>query len=260
MKVFVVDAFTDVAFRGNPAGVVLVDDGVAEGRMQELATELGFSETAFVSARSGGGHGLRWFTPTAEVDLCGHATLATAHVLGPAASPYAFHTRSGVLHVVVDADGTVAMDFPAQPTRPTSSPPGLAAMLGTVPVGVHTNGIDLLVELSDERTVRDLAPTIGELAAIPVRGVIVTAVGTTVPGVDFVCRASSRRTSGVDEDPVTGSAHCALTPFWAERLGRTGLTGAQLSARGGLVRVELRGDRVTLHGRAVTILEGMLAV
>jgi PhzF family phenazine biosynthesis protein len=260
MKVFVVDAFTGVAFGGNPAGVVVVDDADLDDTvMQRLATELGYSETAFVRPRPAGGHDLRWFTPAVEVDLCGHATLATAHVLGPAAEPYAFHTRSGVLRVTVGADGMVAMDFPAQPTRPTTAPAGLTTMLGRAPVGVHTNGIDLLVELTDEDAVRGLAPDIGRLASIPLRGVIVTARGTSDPAVDFVSRFFAPNV-GVDEDPVTGSAHCSLTPYWAERLGRDTMTGAQLSTRGGRVGVELRGDRVVLRGEAVTILEGMLAL
>lgn len=263
MRIFVVDAFTDQPFRGNPAAVVLVDRELDDGWMQQLAAEMRHSETAYVRPRPDGDHDLRWFTPGAEVDLCGHATLATAHVLAGlgTAGTFRFHTRSGVLTATAGR-GTIELDFPAQPPTPRTAPDGLAAALGIEPgvelVSCHGNGTDVLVEVPDAATVRDLVPDITALAAVECRGVIVTAAADAGADVDFVSRFFAPRV-GVDEDPVTGSAHCALAPFWAERLGRTSLVGAQLSARGGRVACELRGQRVGLSGAAVTVLEGSLA-
>jgi PhzF family phenazine biosynthesis protein len=261
MRIFVVDAFTDQPFRGNPAAVVLldrVDRDLDDGWMQQLAAEMRHSETAYVRPRPDGDHDLRWFTPGAEVDLCGHATLATAHVLAGLGSPgpFRFHTRSGVLAATAGR-GTIELDFPAQPPTPRTAPRGLAAALGVELVGCHGNGTDVLVEVQDAATVRDLVPDITALAEVECRGVIVTAAADAGADADFVSRFFAPRV-GVDEDPVTGSAHCALAPFWAERLGRTSLVGAQLSARGGRVACELRGQRVRLAGAAVTVLEGSL--
>jgi PhzF family phenazine biosynthesis protein len=257
VRAFVVDAFTDVAFRGNPAGVVLLSEPVAADWMQDVAAELRHSETAFVTARGDGGYDLRWFTPLVEVQLCGHATLATTHVLRStgAAGPFTFHTRSGVLRTTV-ADGVIAMDFPAQPAQPITPLPGLATALGAAPIAIAGNGIDLLVELGDAAAVAALAPDIDALRTFECRGVAVTADADE--DFDFVSRFFAPRV-GVDEDPVTGSAHCMLGPYWAARLGRSSLRAAQLSARGGRVDVEVLGDRVTLSGRAVTVLEGTLS-
>jgi PhzF family phenazine biosynthesis protein len=259
MRAFVVDAFTDVAFRGNPAGVVLLDDPADAAWMQDVAAELRHSETAFVRRRDDGDFDLRWFTPAVEVKLCGHATLATTHVLAGArhTGPFAFHTLSGVLRTDVDAHGTITMDFPAQPTEPVDEPAGLRDALRTTPTSVRGNGIDLLVEVADASTVRDLAPDFEALRGVECRGVSVTARADAGADCDFVSRFFAPRV-GVAEDPVTGSAHCALTPYWSERLGRTSLVAVQLSPRGGRLEVEVRGDRVLLRGRAVTVLEGSL--
>ncbi|RSM94013.1 oxidoreductase [Nonomuraea sp. WAC 01424] len=252
MRLFTVDAFTDTAFKGNPAGVCLLDSPVTDGWMQSVAAEMNLSETAFLL-----GDSLRWFTPVVEVTLCGHATLATAHVLystGAATGPVEFHTASGTLTVNRAADDLITMDFPAKEVAPATLPDGLEKALGAAPVRVAKSELDLLVEVDSEETVRSLRPDIPALSAMDARGIIVTALGT---GTDFVSRFFAPKV-GIAEDPVTGSAHCALSPYWSARLGRTTLTGAQLSARGGLVHTRLDGDRVHLAGRAVTILTGTL--
>ena len=237
---------------------MLLDGPADDTWMQTVAAEMRHSETAFVLPRADGGYGLRWFTPVAEVRLCGHATLAAAHVLASrgATGPFAFHTHSGVLTARVDAD-VVELDFPAQPPKPIDAPDGLADALGAAPRAVYGNGVDVLVEVADETTVRDLAPDIAALRRVDCRGVIVTAPADEHTDADFVSRFFAPLV-GVDEDPVTGSAHCALAPFWAHRFGRTSLAGVQLSPRGGRVAVELRAERVLLRGGAVTVLEGSL--
>jgi PhzF family phenazine biosynthesis protein len=260
-----VDAFTEAPFAGNPAVVVLLAEPSDEGWMQSLARELGVSETAFVTPRpcDGGAFGLRWFTPAVEVDLCGHATLASAHALWqeewvPAGAPIRFHTRSGVLSAA-RREPWIELDFPAAATQAEPAPPGLVEALGAAPVWTGWAGTgDWLVELADEDAVRALAPDLGRLAALPARGVMVTARGRAGAEHDFVSRFFAPA-FGVDEDPVTGSAHCALAPYWAARLGKSVMTGWQASPRGGAVRVEVAGDRVRLGGRAVTVLRGELA-
>ncbi|HKC29044.1 MAG TPA: PhzF family phenazine biosynthesis protein, partial [Jatrophihabitans sp.] len=216
MRLFVIDAFTDVPFRGNPAGVVLLDAPAEPSWMQAVAAELKHSETAFVRHRDDGDYDLRWFTPATEVDLCGHATLAAAHALASAdhAGPFAFHTRSGVLRCHLDAAGVVEMEFPAQPGEPIEEPPGLAAALGVAPKAVVSNGIDVLVEVENAAAVAELAPDIERLRGVECRGVIVTARADTDADHDFVSRFFAPRV-GVDEDPVTGSAHCKLGPYWS---------------------------------------------
>jgi PhzF family phenazine biosynthesis protein len=261
VRVSVVDAFTDAPFRGNPAGVVQLDESADEHWMQLVAAEMRHAETAFVRSRSDGDYDLRWFTPLVEVDLCGHATLATAHVLASDSSagadaPLRFHTRSGVLTATAQTDGRITLDFPAEPAEPIDPPADLDAVLGAPSIATYANRMDLLVEVSDESVVRDLQPDIAGIAALRSRGVAVTAAGSD-SGVDFVSRFFAPRV-GIDEDPVTGSAHCMLGPFWAGRLGRDVLTARQLSARGGTLGVETRGDRVSLRGRAVTVLSGEL--
>jgi PhzF family phenazine biosynthesis protein len=255
VRAFVVDAFTDLPFGGNPAGVVLLDEPAAADWMQAVAAELKHSETAFVRRRPDGDHDLRWFTPAVEVDLCGHATLATSHALASdgAGSAFVFHTRSGVLRTQVRDDGSITLDFPAQPPRPVAEPPGLADAIGAPLLSVHGNGIDVLAELADEAAVAGLAPDIAALSGVECRGVTVTA--RAARDGDFVSRFFAPRV-GVDEDPVTGSAHCMLAPFWAGRLNRTVMTARQLSRRGGRLDVEVCGDRVLLRGRAVTVLAG----
>ncbi|MEO5877200.1 MAG: PhzF family phenazine biosynthesis protein [Streptosporangiaceae bacterium] len=261
MRMLVVDAFTDRAFAGNPAGVCLLDGPADAGWMQQVAQEMRHSETAFVRQVQDGFE-LRWFTPVVEVALCGHATLAAAHALfetGLAArdQPIRFHTsRSGVLTVGAGRDG-LELDFPAAPAEEIEEPAGLAAALGVQAQWVgrnHQN--DTLVLVGDARTVQDLVPDLARLKEIDSRGVCVTAAGGEA---DFVSRFFAPRV-GVEEDPVTGSAHCMLAPFWAPRLGGTALTGHQASARGGFVRVELKADRVILVGTAVTVLDGELRI
>jgi PhzF family phenazine biosynthesis protein len=258
VRAFVVDAFTDTAFAGNPAGVVLLDGPADQAWMQAVAAELRHSETAFVRPRPDGDYDLRWFTPSVEVELCGHATLASAHVLATTGGfgRFAFHTLSGVLAATV-SNGAIELDFPSQPVAPVPDPIRLVEALGVSPLGVYGNGVDLLVEVSDADTVRTLTPDLRVLSTVECRGVIVTAAAAPDAQHDFVSRFFGPRV-GVDEDPVTGSAHCALGPFWAERLGRTSLTGVQLSARGGRVAVDVRGERVLLAGAAVTVLAGEL--
>ena len=257
--VCVVDAFAAERFHGNPAAVCLLDSPPSVEWMQAVAAEMNLSETAFVVSR-GDGWGLRWFTPTVEVALCGHATLASAHVLwdrGLVTDDQAirFHTeRSGVL--VCERQGDrIAMDFPASPVTALPAPAGLAKMLGVEPVWVGRSEFDLLCELADAVAVRELRPDLAALATLPFRGVIVTARGEE--GFDCVSRFFAPGV-GVPEDPVTGSVHCALAPYWAARLGRTELRGWQASRRGGEVRMTLAGDRVWLGGTAVTVWQGEL--
>jgi len=257
--VCVVDAFASERFRGNPAAVCLLDAPASVEWMQSVAAEMNLSETAFVAPR-GDGWGLRWFTPTVEVALCGHATLASAHVLwqsGLVADDQAirFHTeRSGVL-VCEGRDGRIAMDFPASPVTALPAHAGLAKMLGAEPVWVGRSEFDVLCELAGAEAVRELRPDLAALAKLPFRGVIVTARGED--GFDCVSRFFAPGV-GVPEDPVTGSAHCALAPYWAAKLGRTELRGWQASRRGGEVRMTLAGDRVWLGGTAVTVWQGEL--
>jgi PhzF family phenazine biosynthesis protein len=259
-SITVVDAFTTTAFRGNPAAVCLLDAPADVRWMQSVAAELNLSETAFAVLRPDGDTDLRWFTPAVEVDLCGHATLATTHVLGRGAT---FHTRGGLLRCTVPEPGRVEMDFPAATPTEVSVPAGLATALGTAVLSVHEGGADLLVELGSVEEVRGLTPDLGALGRLPHRGIVVTAAGGA-DGVDCTSRWFGPAV-GVAEDPVTGSAHCALAPFWSVRTGRTTLRGHQASARGGVVdmRLELdgpHGDRVHLGGGAVTVWRGELLV
>jgi PhzF family phenazine biosynthesis protein len=258
----VVDAFADRPFAGNPAGVCLLDGPADEAWMQQVAKEMRHSETAFARAVDDGFE-LRWFTPVVEVALCGHATLATAHALFetgrvPEDRPIRFHTRkSGVLTVTAGEGGLLELDFPAAPAEEIEEPADLADALGVKIGWVGRNHQDdLLALVSDPETVHELTPDLEALKSIASRGVCVTAAGGRT---DFVSRFFAPRV-GVDEDPVTGSAHCMLAPFWAPRLGSDTLTGHQASERGGLVRVELQGDRVILGGTAVTIIDGELRV
>jgi PhzF family phenazine biosynthesis protein len=227
--------------------------------MQSVASEMNLAETAFLTPQGDGRYGLRWFTPAVEVDLCGHATLASAHLLWEEGEPSAeltFETRSGELEAVRAGDGSIRLDFPADPPAPIDPPDGLAKALGAEPVAVYRGVSDLLVELADADAVRRLAPDLRAVAEIRARGVIVTAAGDG-DETDFVSRCFYPA-AGIDEDPVTGSAHCTLASFWCPRLGRPSLVGWQASPRGGRVGVELAGDRVLLTGRAVTVLRGEL--
>lgn len=261
----IVDAFTEEAFRGNPAAVCILKAPRDEAWMQRVAREMNLSETAFLGPRADGWT-LRWFTPGTEVDLCGHATLATAHVLyeDGRLSPEdvaRFHTRSGLI-TASRRFGWIEMDFPATPATEIETPRDLAASLGAKPVFVGQTLFDYFVELENEDTVLGLRPNISGLAGFGGRGVIVTAVASknsdNPVAYDFVSRFFAPA-AGVAEDPVTGSAHCALGPYWAAKLGKGDLLGYQCSARGGHVRVRPEGDRVVLGGHAVTVLRGELA-
>lgn len=262
-----IDAFTREPFAGNPAAVCLCTDTAPppEEQMQQIAAEMNLSETAFLSRRpDDDDFDLRWFTPTQEVDLCGHATLASAHALweNDFAAPdtaLRFHTRSGRLTARLQEDEWIALDFPAEPVEACDAPEVLGEAFGTDPLSTGRNRMDLLALFDDEETVRALTPDFRLLSQIEARGVIATAPASGTARHDFVSRFFAPR-AGVPEDPVTGSAHCALAPFWAGRLGRERLVGQQVSARGGTVRCEHRGERVALEGQAVTVLRGELAV
>ena len=258
-RIFQVDAFTDRPYTGNPAAVCILEHAGDEAWMAAVAREMNLSETAFLRPE-GTGWRLRWFTPLTEVDLCGHATLAAAHVLWESGAAHDetvhFLTRSGDLAATRDGDA-IRMDFPADPATPIRPPPGLLEALGKPePTAVARGRFDFLVELPTAGAVRALHPDMHRLADMETRGVIVTAPADD-GDYDFVSRWFGPRV-GVPEDPVTGSAHCTLGPWWAARLGRDRLLGYQASSRGGSVGVRLRGDRVDLTGRAVTVLQGDL--
>jgi PhzF family phenazine biosynthesis protein len=259
VPIFQIDAFAVGPFTGNPAAVCLLEKEADADWMQSVAAEMNLSETAFVAPRTDGFE-LRWFTPVAEVDLCGHATLASAHLLWETgrlaeAETARFHTRCGLL-TAVRVDDWIELDFPATPAESIEPPPGLSDLLGSVPKSVGRSRFDLLLELTDAEELRDLSPDFVGLSSLPVRGLIVTAK-SDVPEYDFLSRFFAPA-AGINEDPVTGSAHCALAPFWAERLGKTEMTAYQCSPRGGVVKVKLAGDRVLLRGKAVTVLRGEL--
>lgn len=257
-----IDAFADGPFTGNPAAVVLLAAARPEDWMQLVALEMNQSETAFL-LRQEGGFSLRWFTPNKEVDLCGHATLASAHFLWeaghlPGDAVARFDTRSGRLTARRNEADWITLDFPAIGSHLTGQPTDLVPALGAEPLEVRRGDYDLLCVLNDAATVRRLRPDLRAIAAWDVRGVLVTAPADR-PGVDFVSRCFFPA-YGVAEDPVTGSAHCALAPYWRDVLGRDELVGYQASARGGTVRCAVRGDRVELTGRAVTTSTGVLRV
>lgn len=260
MKIYQVDAFTDQPFSGNPAAVCPLPDARPVEWMQNVAAEMNLSETAFFWPTHNGWE-LRWFTPTVEVALCGHATLATAHVAwetrrATVGQSLNFLTRSGPLSATRSGK-SITLDFPAQPVEAVDAPPGLAAALGGVEAQwVGRNRENYLALLADEAAVRGLAPDFRAFSALDAQGVIVTATAT-MEGFDFVSRYFAPA-AGINEDPVTGSAHCALAPFWRQRLGKEEMVGYQASRRGGRVRVRDRGRRVDLAGRAVTVLEGEL--
>jgi PhzF family phenazine biosynthesis protein len=261
MRFLQIDAFTAVPFRGNPAAVVFLDEAEpGDAWMQSVAAEMNLSETAFLRRRDDGDWSLRWFTPTVEVDLCGHATLASAHALwgeGKLAADETarFQTRSGLLTAVRDGEWIV-LNFPVTPNEAAETPPELLEALSVAPTYVGRNRFDYLVEVATEAEVRQLQPDYAMLRRVRARGVIVTS-RASMQGYDFVSRFFAPQ-SGVDEDPVTGSAHSALAHHWATRLGRTSMMAYQASARGGSVRVTLDGDRVQLGGQAVTVLRGEL--
>jgi len=262
MRLLQIDAFTDQPFRGNPAAVCLLDRERDAEWMQNVGKEMNLSETAFLLPRADG-WSLRWFTPAVEVDLCGHATLASAHALWeerllPPGETARFHTRSGLL-TAKKAGDWIELDFPATREQKSEPPAALLEALGIAsPRYVGRNKFDYIIEVASEDEVRRLSPNHAALRQIPMRGVIVTSRASN-GNYDFVSRFFAPG-SGIDEDPVTGSAHCCLTPYWSERLKKNEFNAYQASPRGGVLRVRLDGDRVKLAGRAVTVLRGELTV
>jgi predicted PhzF superfamily epimerase YddE/YHI9 len=259
LPMYQVDAFTDSLFGGNPAAVCPLDAWLPDATMQAIAAENNLAETAFF-VPDGGDYALRWFTPTVEVDLCGHATLAAGHVvfrfLEPQRNSVSFHTvKAGTLIVSRYADMLV-MDFPARPAMPCAAPAGLLAALGGTPREV-LRARDCLVVYEREAEIVALNPDLAALAKVDCWAAIVTAPGEN--GIDFVSRFFAPA-QGVPEDPVTGSAHCTLVPYWAKRLGKTELEARQVSQRGGALRCALNGDRVSIAGKAVVYLEGQIEV
>lgn len=254
-----VDAFTDRPFAGNPAAVCALPAPRDEQWMQDVAREMNLSETAFL-VRQADGFDLRWFTPSIEVALCGHATLASAHVLWQeghlkATEPARFHTQSGLLTADLRGDW-IELDFPAISSDATEPPPDLIRALGVEAKFVGRNKLDFLIEAPSEAALRALKPDFASLRTLTARGICVTSPAST-PGYDFVSRFFAPG-AGIDEDPVTGSAHCCLGPYWAKKLGKTEFRAYQASPRGGVVRVRLQGNRVILGGQAVTVLRGEL--
>ena len=259
IPIYQVDAFADQAFSGNPACVCLMDKQQDDQWFQNVAAEMNLSETAFVW-NDDGKFLIRWFTPVTEVDLCGHATLASAHTLwetGTLASDCeaVFESRSGRLSAVRAGD-QISMNFPSRPPVATDLPVGLAEGLGIKPLFVGTDKTDYMVEVESEEVIRGLTPDFGVLKSVSARGIIVTAKCESGE-YDFISRFFGPA-AGIDEDPVTGSAHTILTPYWAEKLGRTKMSAFQASSRGGRVSVELKGDRVLLGGNARTVFRGEL--
>ena len=259
VKIFQVDAFTDKPFTGNPAAVCILTRPQDDTWMQNVAREMNLSETAFVLKQEDG-FNLRWFTPTVEVELCGHATLASAHILwevGLLASEESarFHTLSGLL--LAERRGEeIELDFPATPDDPTDAQPGLIEALRVTPKYVDKSRYDYLLEVESEELVRNLSPDFAKLKALSVRGVMVTSVAASSE-YDFVSRFFAPGV-GIDEDPVTGSAHCCLGPYWSKQLEKNELIAYQASERGGIVRVRVMGERVRLGGQARTVLVGEL--
>lgn len=260
MKIFQVDAFTDRPFSGNPAAVCILPCPVGTRWMQDVAQEMNLSETAFLDPIPEG-YNLRWFTPAVEVDLCGHATLASAHILFetgliPAGETAVFLTRSGKL-LATRSGRDIILDFPAETESPApEESAAVAAAIDTIPLYTGKNRMDILVELESEDMVRGLRPNMDLVGRLDCRGLIVTAQASC-SSFDFVSRFFGPA-AGVPEDPVTGSAHCCLAPYWQARLAKNRLTGYQASRRGGVVRVEVRGDRVLIGGQAITVLTGEL--
>jgi PhzF family phenazine biosynthesis protein len=259
-RVTQVNAFTDRPFAGNPAAVCILPAARDEAWMQAVAREMNLSETAFLVRHEDGSYDLRWFTPAVEVDLCGHATLASAHVLWeeghvPPTAQARFHTTSGLLTASRHGEW-IELDFPATPPEPVDPPPAVLRALGVSPLFCGKTRFDYLLEIESETAVRALSPDLGLLKTANVRGVMVTS-HASLQGFDYVCRFFGPG-AGIDEDPVTGSAQCTLGPYWQRLLGKDELLGYQASARGGVVRVRPRGERVLIAGKAVTTLRGEL--
>ncbi len=258
-EIFQVDAFTDSPFSGNPAAVCVLPQEGDEGWMQRVANEMNLSETAFLFQQEDG-YNLRWFTPVIEVDLCGHATLASAHILWETGllapdQEARFYTRSGLL-TAVRQDNWIQLDFPSEPEDEIDAPEKLSDALGISPDYVGKNRFDYLIEIESEASIRNLTPNFTVLRTIDSRGFIVTSVADS-PEFDFVSRFFAP-SFGINEDPVTGSAHCCLGPFWQKKLGKNEFTAYQASARGGIIKVHVAGERVLLAGQAFTVMRGTL--
>jgi PhzF family phenazine biosynthesis protein len=257
IQFYQVDAFTQEPFSGNPAVVCLLEEMLDSNTMQNIAQEMNLSETAFLQKREDG-YSLRWFTPGAEVDLCGHATLASAHILWEIGELEAdekaiFHTRSGIL-TAENEDGLIKLDFPVLAYEPGTAPQELIDSLGIDPIETVGFGRKLLFLVESEAEVHQLRPDFSALKKMPGRGVVITCASQSEE-YDFFSRYFAPWV-GVDEDPVTGSNHCCLGPYWGEKLGKQTLTAFQASERGGVIKIELLGDRVSLGGHAVTVLRG----
>ncbi|MEN6472838.1 MAG: PhzF family phenazine biosynthesis protein [Syntrophaceae bacterium] len=260
IPIYQVDAFTEQAFKGNPAAVCLLHENKDDAWMQDVAREMNLSETAFLIAR-GDGFNLRWFTPTTEVDLCGHATLAGAHVLWESGTlktdqEARFETSSGHLSAKKN-DALIELDFPAEPGEQVCMQPDFEA-LGIKPLSICKTRTNYLMELANEEMVRTLKPDMAMIRKLPVQGVIVTSRADTA-GFDFVSRYFAPQV-GIDEDPVTGSAHCTLGPYWRAKLGKDEFRAYQASQRGGVLNVRVAGDRVIIGGKAVTVFRAELLV
>jgi PhzF family phenazine biosynthesis protein len=258
MNIYIVDAFTNVAFKGNPAGVCLLDSIQSDQWMQQVASEMNLSETAFLY-QEGEGFRLRWFTPLAEVDLCGHATLASAHILWEehisSDSEISFYTKSGVLKAEKEYDW-INLNFPLEIASACTAPTELIEGLGVEFKFVGRNRMDYIVEVASEHIVRNLKPNFSELQKVNTRGIIVSSVSDQ-DDYDFVSRAFFPAL-GVNEDPVTGSAHCCLGPYWMEKLYKNELNALQVSERSGILKLNIVGDRIILSGQAVTTVKGVL--
>ena len=257
VPIYQVDAFTEKAFSGNPAAVCILSAPGDPVWMQNVAKEMNLSETAFLHKQKDG-FNLRWFTPAVEVDLCGHATLASAHILWetgllPRTEKARFHTRSGLLTAEYRESG-IELNFPAKPEESAVPPPELPKALGLNPKYIGKSNFDYLVEVGSEQTLRSLKPDFSFLKTLDIRGTIVTSRASTA-GFDFVSRFFAPKV-GINEDPVTGSAHCTLGPFWSKKLGKNEFLAYQASERGGVLRVRVVGDRVYLGGGAITVLRG----
>ena len=259
VSLYLVDAFTSIPFKGNPAAVCLLHGPADEEWMQNVAAEMNHSETAFVYPEQNG-YGIRWFTPATEVDLCGHATLASVHVLREVgiikdAEDVVFHAKKAVITAKC-SDGRIEMDFPTLPVETVPTPDGLVETLGVELIACSANKWLLLVELADEDTVRTFTPDFAKIAAINVQSLIITAKADS-DAYDFVSRFFAPG-MGINEDPVTGSAHCSLGAYWQQKLGKAEMIGYQASSRGGIIGVRVEGDRTFLSGMAVTVMTGVL--
>lgn len=261
IEIYQADAFTEKPFGGNPAAVCIMPGPADPAWMQHVARDMNLSETAFLY-RERDGYNLRWFTPTVEVEICGHATLASAHILWEEGrvsrgEGIEFYTLSGVLTASIDG-GMINLDFPSEPEHETDAPPGLIQSLGITPVYVGRNRFDYLVEVESAEEVRAIRPDFALLGTIPVRGVIVTSA-SDMPEYDFIARFFGPA-SGINEDPATGSAYCCLGPYWEKELGKSEFLAYQASERGGVIGVRVRGERVKLMGKAVTVFKGTMCV